>query len=151
MSGEGGSGPAARSFTEPTVRRGHSDSSPSSEAYVEDTPSEPGSRLVRSYTLTGGRTRSSGVDLAIETLVATTARARREPHLVQFERGHIAQLADTPLSVAEVAAHVGIPLGVARVLVSDMTSEGLLEIYKAPELVTEVSIIERLIAGVKAL
>lgn len=111
----------------------------------------PRRRLVRSYTVTGGRTRSTGADLAIESLVVATPRVRREPHLVQFERQDIAVLADAPLSVAEVAAHVGIPLGVARVLVGDMTAEGLLEIYTAPEIITEVSVIERLIAGVKAL
>ncbi len=85
-------------------------------------------RLVRSYLVTGGRTSASAADLPLEALVALTQAGHLAPDL-QFERGEIAALCQDVLSVAEVAAHTKLPLGVARVLLADMRDEGLLDIH----------------------
>jgi len=47
---------------------------------------------------------------------------------LRFERATIAALCQEALSVSEVAARTGLPLGVTRVLVGDMCAEGLLEV-----------------------
>src|SRR5207253_680806 len=67
------------------------------------------------------------VDLAIETLVRTSDRGRTVRHEASgFER-RILDLAMDPLSVAEVSAHLGVVIGVARVLVADLVATGRLD------------------------
>ena len=74
---------------------------------------------VRPYTMTGGRTRvSSSVDLPIEALVEGLI----EPTVTQTpEQRKILELtANQYLSVMELAAHIKVPLGVVRIVVSDL-------------------------------
>jgi len=79
---------------------------------------------VRSYVLTGGRTRS-GADIPFEALVQVTAGGRGSlPGLTLERRDIIAQCVGA-ISVAEISAHLCLPLGVVRVLVGDMVEEGL--------------------------
>ena len=86
-------------------------------------------RLVRSYIVTGGRTSTpTATDLPLEALVSLTATGQLMPDL-QYERGIIAALCQEVLSVAEVAAHTQLPLGVTRVLLADMRDEGLLDVH----------------------
>ena len=79
--------------------------------------------LVRPYSLTAGRTRPTG-ELALEALVAAQAVAFER----QFELTNIAtsivELCRESPSVAELAARLGIPIGVARVLVADLIEAG---------------------------
>lgn len=80
---------------------------------------EPAARVVRPYTLTGGRT-APKVDLAFE------ARLHRE---VGFESpadptlARIFEACDSR-SVAEVSAHLQMPIGVVRVLLGDLIVQG---------------------------
>jgi hypothetical protein len=92
-----------------------------------DSAPEPGSsRLVRPYALTGGRTRSTGVELAIETLVARTDL--RPVSLLSSEQQLFLDRSAEPISLAELAAHSRLPIGVTRVLVGDLCSEGVMQI-----------------------
>ena len=77
---------------------------------------------IRPYALTGGRTRA-GTDLAIEAMVATTAEGTAAQGRLTLERARIVALCVTPQSLAEISAHLGIHLGVARVLVGDVADE----------------------------
>jgi len=79
-----------------------------------------GGVMVRPYVRTGGRTRPA-VDLAIEALVSTAACA---PEPTGADHRAIAALCASPRSVAEIAALLEIPLGVARVLVGDLAQDG---------------------------
>lgn len=89
-------------------------------------PAEAGS-IVRPYSWTRGRTRPVQ-DLAIETLVSLSrigpAAAGGLP-----EHHAIVELCERPQSVAEVAALLSIPLGVARVLLADMVDTGCLQVH----------------------
>ncbi|HKQ42808.1 MAG TPA: DUF742 domain-containing protein, partial [Pseudonocardia sp.] len=76
--------------------------------------------MVRPYVRTGGRTRPA-VDLAIEALVSTAPGAPEPPGA---DHQAIAALCASPRSVAEIAALLEIPLGVARVLVGDLAQDG---------------------------
>lgn len=74
---------------------------------------------VRPYTMTGGRTRSaSSADLPIQALV----EGLTEPNVTQTpEQRKILELtANQYLSVMELAAHIKVPLGVVRIVVSDL-------------------------------
>ena len=109
---------------------------------------------VRSYVLTQGRTRSNA-DLPIETLVKVTAAGTSAAPRLQLERKKIIGLCNNPLSIAEISAHLSIPLGVARVLVGDMAEEGLLTSYKPQHAQTgerpDLKLLERVLDGLQAL
>ena len=111
--------------------------------------SDDDGRLVPPYIVTGGRTRSSADDLALETLVTTTSEgAARAAHHV-FEQRRILLACRDPMSIAEVAAELEVPAGVARVLIGDLVSDGLLRITRPTE--TNEQLIRRLIDGVRSL
>jgi hypothetical protein len=86
--------------------------------------------LVRPYAMTGGRTRSR-VELAIESLVSTTPSGEGQLEVASSERQAIIRLCREVTSVAEVSALMRVPLGVARVLLGDMASEGLVRVHPA--------------------
>lgn len=79
--------------------------------------------FVRPYTRTGGRTRAS-VSLELETILSL--RAPDLPSHLSAEHRAICLLCDRPLSVAEIAAHRSLPIGAARVVLSDMIENRLL-------------------------
>jgi hypothetical protein len=106
---------------------------------------------VRPYYLTRGRTRTDR-PLGVEVLVQTTARGHELHDRLLFEQHAIASVCASPVSVAEVAARVQVPLGVARVLIADMAAASLVEIHDTPARVEDdVSLIQRLIHGVREL
>lgn len=105
--------------------------------------------LVRPYLVTGGRTRPDGEALALETLVNTTQRGAARANSSRFEQRHILHACGDPLSIAEVAAELEVPAGVARVLIGDLVDAGLLRVVESTE--TNEQVIRRLIDGVRAL
>jgi Protein of unknown function (DUF742) len=111
------------------------------------------SRLLRAYALTGGRTRSLHDDIEIESLVSTTAFGQSPSARLRLERAAIARLCREVLSVAEVSAHLDLPLGVARVLVGDMAFEGLVSIHRPvnPEAQPDRALLERVLAGLRSI
>jgi len=117
-------------------------------------PGRPGDpRVVPVYALTGGRARSRGEDLQLETLVTATAAGLAERPRLRFERARIVEACQRPLSVVEVAAQLQIPLGVARVLVSDLHAEGLLTVRHLPTTADgrpDVDVLERLLSGLRS-
>jgi hypothetical protein len=82
-------------------------------------------RFVRPYTITAGRTEAT-IRLPLE------ATLRRHHHLVvdsDLSRGalQVLEVCDTR-SVAEVSALVAMPIGVVRVLLSDLIEQGLVQV-----------------------
>lgn len=112
-----------------------------------------GASAVRPYTWTRGRTKS-GLELAIETLVSTSQRGRDQMGLLQVEHRAVAELCEQTRSVAEVAALMSLPLGVARVLLGDMAGLGVVTVHQtassagnAPDL----ALMERVLSGLRRL
>ncbi len=109
--------------------------------------------IVRPYTWTQGRTRPVQ-DLAVETLVSTSDVGRDVITTHSAEHSAIAGLCADVRSVAEVAALLALPLGVARVLLADMIDTGLVHVHRNP---TEfgsppgLSLMERVLAGLHEL
>lgn len=93
--------------------------------------SEPasGASVARPYTWTQGRT-APVLDLAVETLVSTTEHGYDIAVLACPEHRAVAELCGDPRSVAEVAALLSLPLGVARVLLADMADIGLVVVHR---------------------
>ncbi|MGW6917946.1 DUF742 domain-containing protein [Kitasatospora sp. NPDC054939] len=88
--------------------------------------------FVRSYVITGGRELPSSDDLSLITLV-TVAPEQELPGRPSPETLAIWQLCSGGyLSVAEVAAHLELPVGVVRLLLTDLIREGRLLRRAAP-------------------
>ncbi|WP_199730673.1 DUF742 domain-containing protein [Amycolatopsis panacis] len=89
--------------------------------------------IVRPYALTGGRTRANYA-LELETLISTqdhvAAGGFPEAAAEQIESVSIMEECRTPRSVAEIAAALRVPLGVARVLISDAADAGLVTVHR---------------------
>ena len=83
--------------------------------------------LVRPYTLTAGRT-SASVALPLEAPIEANESAKNHRWLPNDVRGEIVKLCATRPSVAELAARLNVPLGVARVLVGDLVRSGDLRV-----------------------
>jgi Protein of unknown function (DUF742) len=127
-------------------------SQPVIEPIREDPVIETGS-LVRPYTRTGGRTRPD-YDLAIEALVETSERGRRQEAAALPEHRSICGLCVETRSVAEVAAHLRLPLGVVRVLIGDMAGLGLVMIHQSGLLVGDrpsLAFLESVLSGLRKL
>jgi hypothetical protein len=120
---------------------------------VEYTGAAETGSMVRPYTKTGGRTRSD-YDLAIEALVSTSERGRSPDAAVRPEHRSICGLCLDTRSVAEVAAHLRLPLGVARVLIGDMAGMGLVLIHQSGMVVGDrpsIEFMERVLSGLRRL
>ncbi len=76
------------------------------------------------YLITGGRTRPT-CEVAIETLVEALPHAASSID-ARFETRSLLDLATRPISVAEIAAELQLPLGATLVLVSDLLESGTL-------------------------
>ena len=81
-------------------------------------------RLIRSYTLTAGRT-ATNVDLALEATLRLQAGA--EAPVLSPSAAQVLEVCDRR-SVAEVSALTKMPIGVTRVLLGDLIEQGLVRI-----------------------
>ena len=85
--------------------------------------------LVRPYTLTGGRARTT-LDLLTFVLAIPNAKINRA--YLQPEHRTILARTRTVTSVAELASTIDLPVGVVRVLLSDLIDMGAVEIASTP-------------------
>jgi Protein of unknown function (DUF742) len=110
---------------------------------------EPGDDLVvRPFMLTGGRTRPLHDGLRIETLLHAAPAALSAP--LRFESRRIVELCQAPMSIADLAVALRVPLGVVRVIVADLVTESYLRIEEQlGEL--PIELIERIRDRVRAL
>lgn len=109
------------------------------------------SKSVRPYTWTGGRTRSP-VNLEVETLVSATGRPADPAG--PPEHRTILTLCATPRSVAELAALLNMPLGVARVLLGDLAAAGNVAVHRtvgSADAASEVALMQRVLVGLQQL
>jgi hypothetical protein len=111
-------------------------------------------RLIPPYAITGGRTRPvlDPGDLELETLISTTSPS--PPPGLTPEQHAIITLCRHLRSIAEVSAHLDIPIGVARVLVGDLASGGLITLHR-PDTTTgggpTLALLERVLHGLRGL
>jgi hypothetical protein len=115
---------------------------------IDDDQDEVDGSAIRPYLLTGGRTRSIGTDLAVEALVVT--RAGVDGRHLSSEQALILEACRSPMAIAEIAVKLSVPIGVARVLVSDLAVTDHVEVC-ATATTNDVALVRRLIAGVRAI
>jgi hypothetical protein len=119
------------------------------EPYYEDTAKS----LVRPYAWTGGRT-TANVDLRLETLISVAESGARAA-VTSPEQRSIVEMCSLPRSVAEVSAVLSIPLGVARVLLSDLIELGVVSVHEtnggSVGGQADLALLERVLSGLRRL
>ena len=152
--GSGRPGPGANATPAPSAS---ASAVPAAEAARSATPAattrEPSKLRVRPYVLTGGRTKSE-VGLALETTLETTEQGRNARRGMTLEPLMIVDACHDPVPLVELAARLGLPLQVLRVLVGDLVTEGLVEAHAAPRASSErpdLALLERVLDGLQNL
>jgi Protein of unknown function (DUF742) len=123
--------------------------SPAPQQYPAE--EESGStRLVRPYTVTGGRTQPR-YKLALEALVSASVYEPRDLSVLAPECQAILQFCLDWRSVAEISAVLRMPLGVARILVADMSADGLVRIHQRDDSEgrPDLNLLERVLSGLR--
>ncbi len=112
-------------------------------------------RITRPYALTGGRTEPKDATIAIEALVEMTWEGYDARHALSFESRDIITITQESRSVAEVAVHLDVPLGVARVLVGDLAEKGYVVIHPPPDapqgVTKDPNLLEKVLDGLRSL
>ena len=115
-----------------------------------DAESSVTTRLVRPYTVTGGRTQPR-YKLPLEALVTSTVYEPRDLSVLAPECQAILQFCVDWRSVAEISAVLRIPLGVARILVADMSADGLVRVHQRDDSEgrPDMNLLERVLSGLR--
>lgn len=107
--------------------------------------------LVRPYVITNGRGLPDTDQFNLITLV-TASEQRRSPTLDPEKRSLLDLCSGGYLSVAEIAGHMGLPIGIVKVLLSDLSSDGYL-VTRAPAppaQLVDVSLLQEVLDGLQA-
>lgn len=113
--------------------------------------------LVRLYAMTAGRARTDNGAERVD-LMAIVRRTQSDPRapLPPEQRHLLALCGNGPRPVADLASDSGLPLGVVRVLLGDLTAHGLIRITP-PDTATSASqrpdahLLREVINGLRAL
>ena len=117
-------------------------------------PHDPRGNLVRPYAVTRGRTEPQR-NIPIEAVLVASQAAVQEARFAGHDKYRIAVLCEPRAqSLAEIAAHLRLPLGVARVLVADLVADGLLSLHSAAPrkgFTERMDLLERVLSGLRKL
>jgi hypothetical protein len=87
--------------------------------------------VVRPYALTGGRTRPRGESIDLLAVAQSAVDAKAIDRMVlEPEQAHVLRSCRKPTSVADLASELDLPLGVVKIMLSDMRERGLIAISK---------------------
>jgi Protein of unknown function (DUF742) len=126
--------------------------------------------VVRPYAVTGGRTAPADGEMLdlLAVVVATGLQARTgtgrggeagglggEDQSVKLTPEHrrILKLCENPATVADIAADTGLPVGVVRVLLADLTAQGAVTVVRErpPGQRTGNDVLQEILNGLRAL
>ena len=109
--------------------------------------------VVRPYALTRGRTLPSGgasfglIDVVIATSLRVPENFRPGP-----EHRRILNLCRRPTPIVDLTSEIDLPLGVVRVLLGDLTSEGMLRVLSSQKQpVTDQQLLRMVLDGLESL
>jgi hypothetical protein len=116
--------------------------------FSDDELASDDASFVRPFVVTQGRTVGEAGDTPLETLVV----ARTSPEgLAPDHAAVVTACSGDPVSVMEIAMHLDIQIGVARVLVADLTASEHVEQYDTASSSESSAIVKRLLEGLRAL
>lgn len=109
--------------------------------------------VVRPYAVTRGRTRARTGQFDLISVVVATGVQPPDTVWLGPEQQRMLGLCRGPLTVADIASDIDLPLGVVRVLLSDLNDQGLVRVLSAPKLreVPDMHVLRRVRNGLQAL
>jgi hypothetical protein len=111
--------------------------------------------IVRPYALVGGRTRPSGETFDLMTMVTAVPGAEDDAYdLYDLEPEHLTllRLCRRPTPVADLAADLELPLGVVRILLSDVRERRLITVdHPVPKRLTDPQLLREVADGLRRL
>ncbi len=106
--------------------------------------------VVRPYALTGGRTRPVGERFDLLALVCAVRGIKRDALELEPEQLVLLRRCQVPTPAADLAADLDLPLGVVRILVSDLRERGLVTIHQPTRArVTDTQILKDVADGLR--
>lgn len=109
---------------------------------------------VRPYAITGGRTRHGEHSFSLITLVVTRSADGFFGDQVEPESAAILELCrERAVAIAEIAAHLDLPVSVVKVLCGDLLNSELILVQAPPQEsdAPSVELIERVMDGIRRL
>jgi hypothetical protein len=89
--------------------------------------------VVRPYAVSRGRTRTEGQELDLVAVVVGAAPSRMDRMWLEPEHLRLLARCRRPITVADLASDMDLPLGVVRVLIGDLRDKGLARVdFPAP-------------------
>jgi hypothetical protein len=112
---------------------------------------EQAGRVVRPYALVSGRTRPSGPDFDLVTIVTVARRISPAPSVLEPE--HLELLCLCPATVADLSGQLKLPLAVIRVILSDLRDRGFVYLHRPvqPSRLTDITLLRRVADGLRRL
>jgi len=112
---------------------------------------EEAGHVVRPYALVRGRTRPSGGDFDVVTMVTVARRVRADPAILEPE--HLQLLCLCPATIADLAADLRLPLGVVRVILGDLRERGFIHVHRPvqPSSLPDTALLRRVADGLRRL
>ncbi len=109
--------------------------------------------VVRPYALTRGRTRPTGERLDLIAIISAVRGARPDPVGLDPEHLSLLRLCRLPTSVADLAADLDLPVGVVRILLSDLRERSLISVHNPipPARLPDVRILQEVVDGLRRL
>ncbi|WP_410615055.1 DUF742 domain-containing protein [Amycolatopsis sp. lyj-109] len=109
------------------------------------------SRRIRAYALTGGRT-GTRHQLLVETLISVPQYDPALSDTLMPESRSLYERARARCSVAELSVGLDLPLGVVRVLLGDLASQGAVFVHPTAHAYHhDTNVLERILDGLKRL
>ena len=110
------------------------------------------SPVVRPYALVRGRTKPAGDRLDVISMAYSLRVSVPDPTELEPEHLAMLQRCAVPMSVAELASGLDLPLGVVRVLLADLRERELVRIDRpSQERVTDVQLLREVANGLRRL
>jgi Protein of unknown function (DUF742) len=110
------------------------------------------SPVVRPYALVRGRTKPAGDRLDVISMAYSLRVSVPDPTELEPEHLTLLQRCAVPMSVAELASGLDLPLGVVRVLLADLRERELVRIDQpAQERVTDIRLLREVADGLRRL
>ena len=108
--------------------------------------------IVRPYALIRGRTRPSGETFDLMTMVTAIPGAKGDTYDLEPEHLTLLRLCRRPTPVADLAADLELPLGVVRILLSDVRERRLITVdHPVPKRLTDPQLLKEVADGLRRL
>ncbi|HKA96164.1 MAG TPA: DUF742 domain-containing protein [Streptosporangiaceae bacterium] len=109
--------------------------------------------VVRPYALIGGRTWPAGEALDVIAMIIAVRGVTPDPVGLQPEHLAALRLSALPISVADLAADLDLPLGVVQILLGDLRERSLITVHNPipPARLPDPQILKEVVDGLRRL